>query len=278
MTGETDSPLPNAHPMMFGSAQRQLFGIMHPGRGDGDHRIAVLLCSPFGLEAIRSRRTFRVLAERLARAGHSVLRFDYFGTGDSAGEDQDVTLDGWGNDIEVASRTLMSEAPGLPIVWVGLGLGATAAWLTARRIQQPPRRLLLWEPVIDGPGYIETLRRRHQDLVGSIAKPSAVSRPTDAEGFEALGFMVSRTLANEMGALSVDTLSAAGVKIPTTLVSQPEDPFARLMAQLCQSVGPAFNHVEQSHSVDWMSETADAGTLVPGAAILKLAALIRSMP
>jgi hypothetical protein len=53
---------------------------------------AVLLCNPFGQEALRSQRGFRVLADRFARTGCATLGFDYFGTGDSDGDDDDASL------------------------------------------------------------------------------------------------------------------------------------------------------------------------------------------
>jgi hypothetical protein len=53
---------------------------------------AVLLCNPFGQEAIRCHRAFRLLSARLASSGIPSLRFDYFGTGDSPGNDGEGDL------------------------------------------------------------------------------------------------------------------------------------------------------------------------------------------
>ena len=68
----------------FGASQ-QLLGAFHVAQRLQPRSTAVLLCNPFGEEASRSHRTFRVLATQLERTGFSVLRFDYSGTGDSLG-------------------------------------------------------------------------------------------------------------------------------------------------------------------------------------------------
>ena len=75
-------------PIVFGPAHAQLFGLHHApdpetARGTG----VILRCNALGYEAMCAHRTYRHLAERLARAGFNALRFDYHGTGDSSGDD-----------------------------------------------------------------------------------------------------------------------------------------------------------------------------------------------
>jgi hypothetical protein len=267
-----------ASPVYFGSEGRELFGMLHPGTGSspGVQPMAVVLCNAFGLEGIRAHRTFRVLAERLARAGHFVLRFDYFGSGDSAGDDSDVTLAGLRQDIESADRMVQSVSIGLPRVWIGLGLGATAALLAARHSTKPPARLILWEPVVDGTAYLKALRQRHAQIVEEAFASRFTPKPPQAGHAEALGFAISARLEAEVAGLGVSSLHPLPQGIRTTLVARPGDMPAKLLADQATSAAGSFDYVEQSHDVDWMSETADAGTLVPGAAILKLAQLVRS--
>ena len=63
---------------------RQLAALYHPPTS-ADRGRAVLILNPLGQEAVRAHRLLRVLADRLARLGVHVLRFDFHGCGDSAG-------------------------------------------------------------------------------------------------------------------------------------------------------------------------------------------------
>src|SRR4051812_43750768 len=72
----TAGPVPSMTPFYFGAPERRLLGLFHPSATAVRGARAVLLCNPFGQEAVRSHRVYRVLAERLARGGIAVLRFD----------------------------------------------------------------------------------------------------------------------------------------------------------------------------------------------------------
>ena len=111
-------------PVRFGSETREMLGFYHgPARAVADAP-AVLLCSPFGPEAIRSYRMMRLMADRLSASGRAVLRFDYHGTGDSPGEDDAASLPGWAGDVCSAHRELVARSGKSSVSWVGLRLGA----------------------------------------------------------------------------------------------------------------------------------------------------------
>ena len=75
----------------------------------------MVLCYPWGSEYIHAHRALRQLATRLSMAGFHTLRFDYFGTGDSAGEMEDADLGVWEDDIETAIEELKKDTvPGPP--------------------------------------------------------------------------------------------------------------------------------------------------------------------
>lgn len=143
-------------PLFFGSASRRLYGVHHPARKGGNH--AVLLCYPGLQEYNASHWAFRRLATMLARDGHHVLRFDYFGTGDSAGDCNDTTPESALADIVEAVRELQDLSGARSVSLLGMRLGATfAAMASAAGVRV--RRLVLWEPVVSGRAYVSELER-----------------------------------------------------------------------------------------------------------------------
>ncbi len=72
-------------PLFFGDPARQLFGVYHPAAEGNAAERAVVLCAPSPQEYMPTHWAYRRLAALLAKAGVHVLRFDYFGMGDSAG-------------------------------------------------------------------------------------------------------------------------------------------------------------------------------------------------
>jgi pimeloyl-ACP methyl ester carboxylesterase len=70
-------------PTFFGPSDSPLFGVVHLPV-DNQIRGGVLICGSLGKEGMDSFRLHQILADRLARRGFGVLRFDYLGLGDSA--------------------------------------------------------------------------------------------------------------------------------------------------------------------------------------------------
>ena len=81
------TPLEAELPLYFG-AGGELFGLYQSAGTPASK--AVLLCPPLGQEQIRCHRLYRQLAHALAAEGIPVLRFDYYGCGDSAGASAQV--------------------------------------------------------------------------------------------------------------------------------------------------------------------------------------------
>ncbi len=71
---------------------------------------AVVLCYPIGQEYIRSHRAIYQLAVRLSQAGFHVLRFDYFGCGDSEGDFEEGSLAQWTSDIHSAIAEIQERS------------------------------------------------------------------------------------------------------------------------------------------------------------------------
>src|SRR4051794_23359713 len=143
----------SATPLWFGPRERPLFGWLHVP-DDGQVRGGAVLCPPVGYEAICAHRTFRVVAEELAARGIAALRFDYDGTGDSAGDDLDPDrVAAWSASVATAI-SLVRDAGAPSVAAVGMRLGTTLAAQHAADLDA----LVLWDPVWAGRMLLRQMR------------------------------------------------------------------------------------------------------------------------
>ena len=191
--------------MFFGSTSRQLFGAYHtppasiPGRG------AALLCPPWGQEYLVSHRIFRRLAVRLSESGYHVLRFDYFGTGDSAGEREDGDLSSWQSDAEIALDELRDMSGFQTVAAFGIRLGAVVAWRLA--IRRPDvSTAVLWDPVVNGTEYVRELHAAQAETDRWSVTPVRRPAPTDSVQ-DLLGFPLTAVMRSSIEAVSPDTFT-----------------------------------------------------------------------
>lgn len=143
----------------FGTSRRRLFGVYHPPGAIGRPARAAVLCNAWGREYVLTYRAVRQLGILLAAEGYHVLRFDYYGTGDSGGQLDEASIEGYESDVETAMEELR-DTSGLPdVALVGLRLGGALAARVAARHKTPVTRLLLWDPVDRGAEFVGELLR-----------------------------------------------------------------------------------------------------------------------
>ncbi len=182
-------------PFFFGQPQRSLFGILHPA--STPRRKALLVCAPLLQDGIRSQRALWALAETLAAAGVDALRFDWFGSGDSAGESRDLSFAGLLDDLQVARITLrgLSDAPRICV----LALRSAALPLIAQAsADTEPVDLILWDPQLLGSSTIADWRLQHEQQLHEAGRyPGGRSAIEDDE---LLGFDVAPALLDPLAA------------------------------------------------------------------------------
>ena len=203
-------------PFYFGDSRRPLFGVHHPPRV-GPRRPGVVVCPPFGQESLRAHRSLRDLATRLAEAGVPALRFDYRGSGDSAGEPEETRLEGWVADVVTAVEEMREATGDKRVSLAGLRLGAAAAALGAG-LAGGAESLLLWEPVVDGAAHLAELRRGHAEWLHDHA-PGAPTAPD-----EVLGFTLPAGLAADLDLLRLDRMPATRSPDPGGRERRRRDP------------------------------------------------------
>jgi len=258
-------------PVRFGAGDRQLLGMFHPAQPERGSACSVLICPAFGQESIRTHRLFKVLAERLAREGANVLRFDYFGTGDSPGNDDQIDIDRWIADIHCAQDELNKRCDAR-IVWVGARLGATVAAL-ASRAGIPPYRLVLWEPILSGSDYLQSLAHRHiEHLVATLGHARGAALDV-VKGREALGFALPDHWVRQVESITAQSLQGARAD-QIMLVGGRE--MIAAAAQVLQRDGKQqLTAHEFATPFDWSSEEALNSALVPAPAVQLMFTLAR---
>ncbi|HUQ08895.1 MAG TPA: alpha/beta fold hydrolase [Steroidobacteraceae bacterium] len=206
-----------ARPLYFGSGQRPLFGWLHPAAYP-QRNVGVVLCSPSGYEAICTHRTYRRVAESAAAQGFPALRFDYDGTGDSAGH----ALDGdrvahWLRSITAAIDTLKATTGVEKICLFGVRVGASLAAIAAQG-RGDVHAMIAFAPVIKVNSYLREIRAL------SLARQQSAPPPElniDPELQEAAGFTTTAETRAALGAIDLAKLEAAPA--PHILVLERDD-------------------------------------------------------
>lgn len=153
---------------------------------------------------MRTAPVYRAISDRLAREGCSVLTVDHHGCGDSPGDLESQSLADWAQDTLAADAQLRRDVPGRPVHWFGMGLGANVAACAANVAQFAPGCLVLWEPVFDGPAYLERLRQAHREEISremGQSWPALLARGGELEPEfpgNVLGFPMGERLHSEL--------------------------------------------------------------------------------
>jgi pimeloyl-ACP methyl ester carboxylesterase len=126
---------------------------------------------------MRAHRAYRQLSLLLSRTGFAVFRFDYYGTGDSAGASHQIDLAQWSDDLANAIEELKDTAQLEQVSLVGLRLGASLA-LEISKCRDDVHTVVLWDPIVDGAAYVRELLAR-----GPVGEGPPVEGVRGAKGF-----------------------------------------------------------------------------------------------
>lgn len=223
------TPLEAELPLYFG-ADGELFGLYQSAGTPAGK--AVLLCPPLGQEQIRCHRLYRQLAHALAAEGIAVLRFDYYGCGDSAGTSAQVDWQRCVADTRHAADELRQRSGTGRVIAFGARLGASIALAAAAGARFS--ELVAWDPVLDGNAYVARLDAMQAALRLDPQRFRAPRQASDAAD-QWLGFAISEGLRQQL----VELRSG-----PTTVPTWVLDSLAPGTAPEWQSFGIDVSRVE----------------------------------
>lgn len=136
------------NPVVFKSCGQQVVGMLHLPEQRRKRVPAVVMLHGFTGTKVESHRLFVKTARVLARAGLATLRFDFRGSGDSAGDFSTMTISGEIEDARAALR-FARRHPAIDPARVGL-LGMSMGGMVAATVLGSDKRIpvaALWGAV-----------------------------------------------------------------------------------------------------------------------------------
>lgn len=208
-------------PLWFDVNGQSISGIIHSPNVHSNY--GVVICSPIGYEFWCSYQSLHTLAVDLAGIGCHVLRFDYYGTGDSDGSYQDSDiLAKWDACLESACHVLKNMGVS-ELCFVGLRFGATLAMRNSEKCGVS--NLILWDPVISG-------RRFAKEL-----KLFSISSPSSEEGSHELqvaGSIYSQETIKQINEIDLLKLSHSHIK-QLSLIDRDDRPASEKYFEMLSS-------------------------------------------
>jgi pimeloyl-ACP methyl ester carboxylesterase len=212
-------------PVYFASNDHRLFGWLHrPARGQAAD-LGLVICKPFGYEAVCGHRSMRTCAETAVALGVPVLRFDYAGTGDSAEVAPECdAFELWLRDVAAAIAELRRRTGVGRVCLLGFRLGALLATVAASR-GLGADALILVAPVLEGRRYLRELRAMAL-AGGSSADVGGDRGPAGGRALEAGGHLLAAATMARMS--QTDVLALADRPATDMLIIDRDDlPVAR---------------------------------------------------
>jgi alpha/beta superfamily hydrolase len=240
-------------PFYFGTSPKKLFGCHHLRRKfDANARPPVVVCSPVGQEYIRAHRALYQLAISLAGAGHDVLRFDYYGCGDSSGEFEEGSLQQWTSDIEAAVEEIKRTTAKARVCLVGLRLGAVLAARAAAG-RSDIAGVALWEPVFNGKGYLQELAMLQKRFAAPWRPDSDVIADEGQIPNEIVGYPLTPRLRQELEVLLPEQFKWTDDRNTLVICNKRESGCDQLWARVRQINPQTRVEVLEDH-LPWLEE------------------------
>jgi pimeloyl-ACP methyl ester carboxylesterase len=247
-------------PFYFGNSQKPLFGIYHPPAVERSRSYGIVLSCPIGHEYLYAYRAFRQLAIQLARSGFPVLRFDYYGCGDSAGESDEGNVNQWKDDVSRAIDELKDASKLSKMCLVGGRLGATLSVLVGGQ-RDDLEGIVLWDPIVNGKEYVQELTRCHQNwLDEQTLKPTFVEGSNQQS--EVLGFPLTSALRD--GLENVDLLAMRRCPAKYVLIVEGNNSAdACRLGNHLKKCGAYLDYQNIASSQIWLRKRGGDNALVP---------------
>ena len=151
---------------------KNIFAVLHTPRSITKKK-GIIFIHPYAEEKQYIDRIFVHFARLLCSRGYFVMRFDFYGCGDSEGNFEELTFESQISDIQSISNQFTRDTGIGEISLFGVRLGASIA-IQYAGIDKNVSDLILWSPIVNGAEYAETLLRNK--IFASFTENKKVSK------------------------------------------------------------------------------------------------------
>lgn len=253
-------------PVTFECKGQQIVGMLHLPEGRGRFPAALLLHGFTGTK-VESHRMFVKLSRALAGHGIASLRFDYRGSGDSAGNFEDMTIRSEIADTLEAIKFLArhKRVNSRRLAIVGLSMGAAVGAYVLGKERSRFKSVVLWAPVAEGAGILDELST--PDSVSSLAETGIADHEGNLVGMSFVRQFAEMKPLREIAKSKCPILLVHGSRDERVPVDHSEmyeralRPSKRLVKRVVITGSDhTFNkHVWEQRvideTIDWLSET-----------------------
>ncbi len=243
------------------------YSVLHPGTSTR----GALICGPLSDEALNSYRPLVYLAEQLADATIPTLRLSYYGTGDSAGEDEEAgRFDRWLRSIGAGVNWLRTQCGVESVTLVGHRIGASLAARAACDIEAVDSLVLL-SPIGGRQLTHElTLAARISQRVWQTSH-----KVDDGTWFESHGLRIDHATRDALNGLDIRKLPRRPVA-QALLMESDTRPAALTLAESLRNMGTAITF-EACEDLGRMQRDSHAAE-VPRDAFDRVVRWVQSLP
>lgn len=255
-------------PFLFG--ERRLFGLLHATPASlhaSSH--ALVLCAPLLQDGIRTHRAMWSLADAVGHNGVPTLAFDWRGTGDSAGDDDQLTLAGMQMDLAQVEQEIALRFGPVRVQWLALR-SAALPLLAHLSKQRAAADVVLWEPQLHGRRLVLEWREQHRAQLYESGRYVHARHEPDAD--DLLGFRVDPALLESLAAMDASRLPLPNGSRVRIAVWEMDDELERF-AQSQRGHGVSVEAVllDEGERPEWSVPARFGAQVFPRRAVTQLA-------
>jgi len=203
-------------PLFIPGQAGALFAVFYPPANSSAKK-AILHIPAFAEEMNKSRRMVALQARAFAEQGYAVLVLDLFGTGDSGGDFGKASWQIWLQDFEAAMAWLIGQGAQSITFW-GLRFGCLLAMASLSESRYSVKRLILWQPIINGETFITQFLRLRvaATMLDNNARRESTAelkqRLLDGQAVEVAGYTLNPALVKPILEFRAEQVSFQGIK------------------------------------------------------------------